>query len=374
MVLDIVAKPVTHPNPGTTTPGKVEFLSGGVARNVVECMAKLGSKPFMISVVGFDMAGDLLLKLWESAELSTEGILKLKSITTPVVSNIFDGKGELFAGVASVGAVEKFLSPDWIWKFRNHIYSAPIVMVDANLHPDSLEAACRIAGESGTPVWFEPVSVTKSARIASIVGSITCASPNENELIAMANALSSQEKLSSVQREAKTGKYLESIESLFDLLKPAILILMRKGIKILVVTLGSDGVFLCFKAAADLTRKITKNKDEAHHSRSLYELFNKHHRSFPGLEQMNSSHSYFFHFPAIDASVVSLTGAGDCLVGGILSSLCSGLDIMQSTAVGVATAKAAVEAFDNVPAEFSLIGIVSEAQRILSAAKQLVFR
>lgn len=37
---------------------QVQYVSGGVARNVAECMSKLGNKPFMISVVGHDMAGD----------------------------------------------------------------------------------------------------------------------------------------------------------------------------------------------------------------------------------------------------------------------------------------------------------------------------
>ncbi|XP_020693516.2 uncharacterized protein LOC110107581 isoform X2 [Dendrobium catenatum] len=377
MVLDIVAKPDTHPYPATTTPGNIEYVSGGVARNVVECMTKLGSKPFMISVVGFDMAGELLLKLWESAELPTEGLLKLKGISTPVVSNIFDCKGELFAGVASVHAVENFLSPDWIWKFKHYIYSAPILMVDANLHPESLEAACQIAAKYRTPVWFEPVSVTKSARIASIVDYITCASPNENELIAMANALSSQQRFSFVQRHTNTEKWLPSVQSLFDLLKPAILLLLERGIKLLIVTIGSDGVFVCFRDVADFLKDITmKNKEEVDHNRQLLKVIKKncphHHESFLRFVQMSSG-SFAFHLPAPAASVVSLTGAGDCLVGGILSSLCSGLDIMQSAAVGVATAKEAVEAFNNVPVEISLNRIASETHKILSAAKQLMF-
>lgn len=32
-------------------------MRGGVGRNVAECLAKLGQRPFLISVVGDDMAG-----------------------------------------------------------------------------------------------------------------------------------------------------------------------------------------------------------------------------------------------------------------------------------------------------------------------------
>ena len=37
------------------------------------------------------------------------GILQVHDVATPVVSNVFDGSGELIAGVASVGAVVRFM-------------------------------------------------------------------------------------------------------------------------------------------------------------------------------------------------------------------------------------------------------------------------
>jgi len=40
---------------------QVYYVQGGVARNIAECMSKLGAKPFMISALGFDMAGKFLL-------------------------------------------------------------------------------------------------------------------------------------------------------------------------------------------------------------------------------------------------------------------------------------------------------------------------
>ncbi|CAJ1968025.1 unnamed protein product [Sphenostylis stenocarpa] len=68
------------------------------------------------------------------------------------------------------------------------------------------------------------------------------------------------------------------------------------------------------------------------------------------------------HFPSLPASVVRLTGAGDCLVGGTLTSICAGLDIMLSVSVGIAMAKAAIEAEANVPNSFNLSVIADEAK------------
>ena len=39
------------------------------------------------------------------------------------------------------------------------------------------------------------------------------------------------------------------------------------------------------------------------------------------------SHLFAVHFPALTASVVRLTGAGDCLVGGTLASLSATVDV-----------------------------------------------
>ena len=37
---------------------------------------------------------------------------------------------------------ESFLTPSWLYRFCHHISNAPLVMLDANLPPESLEAAC----------------------------------------------------------------------------------------------------------------------------------------------------------------------------------------------------------------------------------------
>ncbi|VAH16567.1 unnamed protein product [Triticum turgidum subsp. durum] len=370
MVLDIHAKPSVPPHPGTTVPGMVKYIGGGVARNIAECMAKLGTQPLMISAIGDDMAGNFLLKYWKLAGLCTDGILQVPDITTPVVSNVFDGNGELFAGVASVQAVETFLTPSWIYQFYRRISTAPLLMLDANLSPESLQAACK-AYESGVPVLFEPVSVVKSSRIAPIAEHITCTSPNEIELIAMANALSTPGKYNFVKLEQCNNK-AESVDYLFEMLSPAMLFLLEKGIKLLLVTLGSNGVFICCREHVNFMKDQKRCKVTPFSTQLLEKLEGCSLSSMPvNLSREGSSRTCVFHLPATSASVVSLTGAGDCLVGGFLSSLCGGLDIMQSVAVGIAVAKASVESEANIPANFSAASIADEARRTLLSARQI---
>ncbi|CAM8997560.1 unnamed protein product [Rhodiola kirilowii] len=366
MVMDIHAVPSTPALPRTTTPGIVQYIRGGVGRNVAECVSKLGTKPFMVSTLGCDPAGNLLLEHWKSSGLSTRGIQIRHDVGTAVICNIFDMYGELASAVASVEAIEKYLDPEWIQHFKDTISSAPILMIDANLNSSVLEISCQLAAKSDTPIWFEPVSVTKSRRIASIVKYVTIASPNEDELIAMANAVSN----TTLFEPVKVNNEM-SIESLFSMLKPAIQVLLEAGIEALLVTIGSQGAFLCCKGLPSCPNIGPKQPKSNVFGKHLYDkiISSCHSVKFTRSREILGAGLVALHYPALPSSVVKLTGAGDCLVGGTIASLCSGLDLFQSVAVGIASAKAAVESVTNVPNEYNPVSIAEDARSVFTAAK-----
>ncbi|XP_021732109.1 uncharacterized protein LOC110698912 [Chenopodium quinoa] len=356
MVFDIHATASIPATAKTTTPGKVEFMLGGVARNIAECLLKLGTESFMISALGCDLAGDFLLEQWRSAGLPTEGIQRGPDITTASVCNMFDVNGDLTSGVASVESIERCVTPQWIQQFKSIVHSAPLMMVDANLNTDALEASCRMAAAFDVPVWFEPVSVAKSKRVAAIANYITFASPNEHELVAMANSLSNENRFSPIQRDQNKT----SVESLFKELKPAIIVLLQKGIKYVLVTLGPDGAFLCSGSGPSDLRECLKSTKVFNGKREIFDMVNSRcstHQYFCSTPYKGGSRLFAMHFPALPATVGRVSGAGDCLVGGVLASLCAGLDVMQSVAVGVAAAKVAIEVKANVPDIYNLTAV-----------------
>lgn len=169
----------------------------------------------------------------------------------------------------------------------------------------------------------------------------------------MANALSPVKEFEFPSSAIK-GQRLP-VASLFQTLKPAICFLLDKGIKMLVVTLGPDGVILCIREWPRFKNLDLKSSKMTSLRRIAGELVKESsyvkQNCAPDSRKLGVKY-YALHFPALHASVVNLTGAGDSLVGGILASICSGLDLLQSMAVGIAVAKAAVESEINVPAEF----------------------
>jgi len=187
---------------------------------------------------------------------------------------------------------------------------------------------------------------------------ITCTSPNEIELVAMANSLSPSLKYNFHKIEQFKEK-ADAVGYLFEMLSPAMFFLLEKGIKLLIITLGSNGVFICCKEHTNFMKDQRKCKQTLF-SRQLLEKMDG---CFPLNSRVkSSSRTCVFHLPAISASVISLTGAGDCLVGGVLSVLCAGFDIIQSVAIGVAIAKASVESETNIPDDISAANIAGLLQ------------
>ncbi|KAG6556246.1 hypothetical protein Mapa_002187 [Marchantia paleacea] len=334
MVLDIQATPVSHDiQPGTTTPGEVCYVRGGVGRNIAECMAKLDTEPFLISVVGDDLAGNLLIEHWRSHGLPVNGIRVCVGTSTPVISAVFDRTGELTAAVADTRAVEDYLTVEWILKFTGEFQSASVVLIDANLDPPVIKLACKLASNADVPVWFEPVSVAKSVRATDCLSAIAYISPNEAELVAMANALhpthfSSQKRRGSMYL-VTTGDRMSRNNAFAVIykMKDCIRKLLHAGVKYVVLTVGSVGAVWC---SMDPAGEIS-----------------------------------CLHYPALQASVVKLSGAGDSLVAGTLAALSNNITTFRALAYGMAAAKLTVESDMNVAQTLSWTAISDHAEALL---------
>ncbi|CAL8467484.1 g7022 [Coccomyxa elongata] len=185
---------------GGSVPGKVQQTPGGVARNICECLAVLCDsdllpasararlRPILVSVLGQDQAGDMLLAHLQSLGLLTHAIHRIPGASTPSVSIIFDKGGEVAASVADVAALEEHL-PAVLAQHTSDIQSAPIIMLDGNLSPDALLEAAQLAEEGGVPVWYEPVSAPKAVRAAAALHIMDYTSPNASELVSLSQAL-----------------------------------------------------------------------------------------------------------------------------------------------------------------------------------------
>ena len=82
-------------------------------------------------------------------------------------------------------------------------------------------------------------------------------------------------------------------------------------------------------------------------------------------------HPAVCHMPALPATVVNCSGAGDCLVAGCLFALSRGLAAEAALAHGIATAHAAVQSQTNVPAGLDAAAVARRAAAA-AARRQVV--
>jgi sugar/nucleoside kinase (ribokinase family) len=148
-------------------------------------------------------------------------------------------------------------------------------------------------------------------------------SPNEAELIAMSKGM--DYNLNDIFNQSECDNDLHSF---IHQLEPCVLELLQRGIGYVVLTLGKHGVILCSKKPCHINNK--------------------------GEKMGGLSNACYYHFPALKATIVSLSGAGDCFVGGALTGLCLYKDLCSSIAFGIAVANRAIQSELNVPSSLLL--------------------
>ena len=376
MVLDVQASPGPGASllRGTTTPGTVRQTPGGVGRNIAEGLFRASPPgappPFLLSVVGDDLAGGALLEAWRNLghTLSAAGVRVCAGAATPAVAAVLDAGGEVAAGVADCDTVEAFLDPPWIQAHAARIAAARVVVLDGNCAPAALAAAVATARapsdasasasrrgvpkQKSTPlVWFEPVSVAKAARVfeAGVAREVDVVSPNLAELRAMARAA----RRANGRRADDDDKHENENENESpwnDATRDDVDALLDAGIGSVVLTLGALGVVLCRREGNE--SRITNHTNHASRSRARAPFVRTRVPALPP-----------------SAGVRSLVGAGDALVAGSAAALAAGHDLASAVSFGVAAARRAVETDANVPfSGVSFAALAADARDAAAAA------
>lgn len=174
---------------GTSNPGRSSMSPGGVARNIAENLARLGTPVHLVAAVGRDAAGDWLLDQTAEAGVRLELVHRTGCPTGTYVA-LLDRDGELVAAVSDMTATAE-LGPEQLERARGLIQSAGLLVLDANLPSATLERALQIASGFGVRIVLEPVSAPKAAVLAEHLKPgrpVFLVTPNRDELGVMAGS------------------------------------------------------------------------------------------------------------------------------------------------------------------------------------------
>ncbi len=218
---DMVVKSDRLPQPRETIIGGTFVLAaGGKGANQAVAAARIGGNVTFIAKVGTDIFGDQAIENYRREGIDTAHILRTSEHATGVALILVDDRGENMISVAS-GANE-FLSPADVEKAEAVIAGADVVVTQLETPVETLLATTRLCRKHNVPLVLDPAPAPQRSLPDEIFRGIACIKPNE------------------VEAEQLTGIKVTDISSA----QKAADVLLQKGVKAALITLGSQGSLL----------------------------------------------------------------------------------------------------------------------------------
>ncbi|KAL4927396.1 pseudouridine-5'-phosphate glycosidase/carbohydrate kinase family protein [Aspergillus undulatus] len=338
----------TTPALRTSNPAVIGQSLGGVGHNVAFASRSLGSSVMFCSVVGDDLSGRAALASLQQEDLSTSGVKVLPASSgarTAQYVAVNDATKDLHVAMADMGILQlpaKTFDFDDFWEPLVARTKPQWVVVDANWSPELLSKWVTVANKHGARVAFEPVSTTKSQALFKMspgteaaIGESACipnnsvslAAPNEFELAAMYTAARENGLFDStswwhvidamgMSSSGSRDRFVAlTSAALVDAGVPQQSIQLLPYLPCIITKLGAQGALLTQLLKPGDHRLTDPEYSPFILSRSTstdWPVGGVYMRLFPPAAKL------------ADEAIVSVNGAGDTLLGAVISGLASG--------------------------------------------------
>ena len=180
MAADAKGQPDDSLVPGRSTPGAVHFSIGGTGRNIAETLARLGVRTTLLSAIGDDPIGRILIEATESSGVDTSHVVTSTRYRTAGYIAILDRHGRPAYAIDDM-AVIKEVTPGLVYRHRRLVRDADMIVLDANLSPRTLVSVFDLAKKYQCPVCVDPTSAVRAPRFAPHLSDILLMTPNASE-------------------------------------------------------------------------------------------------------------------------------------------------------------------------------------------------
>ena len=219
--LDIGGRCLSKYVPRDSNPGRVSVTPGGVGRNIAQNLSQLGLEVKLITALGRDANGALLLRLCRQAGLDLSASLVGENDSTSVYLFVSDENGEMRAAINDMEVLQR-LTPEYLASQLDLLNRAAAIVLDANLPQETI---LWLAQHCSPPLFADPVSTAKAERLRPALPYLHTLKPNAMEA-----------ELLSGRAEAERAAQA----------------LLRRGVKRVFISRGRDGV-LCAEEGAMLS-------------------------------------------------------------------------------------------------------------------------
>ncbi|MFC5528754.1 carbohydrate kinase [Cohnella yongneupensis] len=218
--LDSKATSLKAIRPASSNPVQVEYACGGVARNIAENLANLACDVSLLTVIGDDQAGEWVQRETAASGVNTGLTYVLPGDKTGSYTALLDHTGEMYVAFADMSIYDKF-SIRMIQERWSHIAASRLVIADTNIPADCLEELIRRCKDADLPLFIDPVSSNKAAKLPADLTGVTAIFPNAEEAFELSGLTPTD-----------TPDY------------PALAAaIQRRGVSHVLITLGQHGIF-----------------------------------------------------------------------------------------------------------------------------------
>ena len=187
----------------TSNPASQAESFGGVARNIAENLARLGTPVALLTAVGSDSSGAALLAHAESAGIDTHGALRLDDAASGTYTAVLDANGDMVVALADMALYDR-LTPSFVAAREAQLAAGTLVVADLNLPLDTVDALLAQARRSGVALVLVAVSEPKMARLPQALAGVRLLIMNGGELAArVGRTLDDEAALETAMREVQ---------------------------------------------------------------------------------------------------------------------------------------------------------------------------
>ena len=199
-----------------SNPGRVTMSLGGVGRNIAHNMSLLGLDVRFLTAFGDDLYAQRIAASCGELGIDISHALQVPGGATPTYLFINDAAGDMALAVSDMEICDR-ITPAYLAANLNLINNAQVLVADTNLPRETLEF---LAQRCTVPVFVDPVSTAKAAKLRGLLGSFHTLKPNRMEA------------------ELLSGVQITDDESLFE----AARVLLATGLHRVFISLGERGV------------------------------------------------------------------------------------------------------------------------------------
>ncbi len=218
-----------------SNPGHFSTCPGGVTRNILDNLSKLGMKTHLLTALGYDAFGEVILRDCRRVGINTTSVLRVDHPTSSYIS-VLDDAGDMLVAMSDMSILEEIPS-SYLDEHASLIRNAAAVVCDPGLPLELIKHLVTMTA-GYVPLFTDPVSTSYEKKLLGITGGFFCIKPNWLELSILAGM------------EINTAADLESAcDRLLD-----------SGTKQVVVTLGGEGCFYKDRYGTRIAKKLREVK------------------------------------------------------------------------------------------------------------------